>query len=147
MNDTEHETHLVDRPPTVDEYRRLIAAVGWKPRETAAIERGLAGSCFATCAEQGGVVIGMGRVIGDGGLHYYLSDVVVEPACQGRGIGTLIVERLNRWLESLPHDNTHVGVIAVAGSRAFYERLGFVAQSSEGPAMGRWVNEEAPKVR
>ena len=30
---------LVERRPTVDEYRRLIAAVGWKPRDPEAIAR------------------------------------------------------------------------------------------------------------
>ncbi|HTO12945.1 MAG TPA: hypothetical protein VMQ51_15330 [Candidatus Binatia bacterium] len=45
---------LVERRPTVDEYRRLIAAVG---------------SIFSVCAEAGGTAVGMGRVIGDSGLH------------------------------------------------------------------------------
>ena len=45
---------LVERRPTVDEYRRLIAAVGWKPRDPEAIGRALAASIFSFCAEAAG---------------------------------------------------------------------------------------------
>jgi hypothetical protein len=53
---------LVERRPTVAEYARLIAAVQWKPRDTEAIARALAGSIFAFCADADGRAIGMGRV-------------------------------------------------------------------------------------
>ena len=40
---------LVERRPTVDEYRGLIAAVGWKPRDPEAIARALDASVFSFC--------------------------------------------------------------------------------------------------
>lgn len=129
---------LVERRPTVDEYSRLIAAVGWKPRDAIAISSALAGSLFATCAELDGALVGMGRVIGDGGLHYYLTDIVVDPAHQRRGIGSRIVRSLNAFLESIPFKNTWVGVFAVEGTVDFYARHGYAAQ--RGPAMCRWLN-------
>ena len=105
---------LVERRPTVDEYRRLISAVGWKPRDTEAISRALASSQFAVCAETGREVVGMGRVIGDGGLHYDVTDIVVVPAFQRRGLGSRIVRR--------PHDvcrgrtvQEHVGRLVSRG--------------------------------
>jgi len=131
---------LVERRPTVDEYSRLIAAVGWKPREAAAISSALAGSLFSTCAEIDAVLVGMGRVIGDGGLHYYLTDIVVDPAHQRSGIGSRIVQSLNAFLESIPFKNTWVGVFAVEGTVDFYTRHGYAAQRPSGPAMCRWLN-------
>lgn len=68
---------LVERRPSVEEYRRLVAAVGWKARDVEAIAPALAGS----------------RVIGDGGLHDYLTDVVVGPAHQHRDGGRLLSSR------------------------------------------------------
>jgi hypothetical protein len=35
---------LVERRPTLEEYRRLISAVGWKARDAEAISRALDGS-------------------------------------------------------------------------------------------------------
>src|SRR3989442_6171965 len=79
---------LGERRPSVEEYCRLISAVGWKPRDAEAISRALAAPLFALCAETNGEVICMGRVIGGGGLHYYLTDVVVGSAHQHPGLGS-----------------------------------------------------------
>jgi GNAT superfamily N-acetyltransferase len=139
------DIRFIERVPTVDEYADLIRAVGWKPRDRAAIARALANSLYAVCAESSERIVGMGRVIGDGALHFYLSDVAVLPEHQRQGIGTEIVARLNRYLESVPYQNTLVGVITARGTRPFYERCGYRAQSAEAPAMYRWLNgDEAP---
>ena len=132
--------HLVERCPSVEEYSRLIAAVDWKPRDREAIARALARSLFAVCAEHEGAVIGMGRVIGDGGLHYYLTDVVVVPAHQHHGLGSRIVAALTTYVESVPFKNTWVGLFPVEGTAAFYARFGYKAQRPSGPAMFRWLN-------
>ena len=83
----------------------------------------------------------MGRVIGDGGLHYYLTDIVVHRAYQRRGIGSRIVSALNGYLEAIPFKNTWVGVFAVDGTVPSYTRLGYSAQRPTGPAMYRWLNK------
>ena len=136
------EWKLVERRPSVDEYSRLIAAGGWKPRDVQAICSALERSIFAICAEAevGGGIVGMGRVIGDGGLHYYVTDVVVEPAHQRRGVGSRIVGALTQFVESVPFKNTWVGVFAVDGTAEFYARFGYKAQRPTGPAMFRWLN-------
>src|SRR5437870_3557404 len=123
-----NDVTFIARAPTVDEYAFLIAAVGWKSREPEAIALALANSLYAICAQLENQVVGMGRVIGDRGLHYYLSDVVVLPEHQHKGIGTRVVERLNRYLDALPYRNTLVGVITGRGTREFYERCGYTAQ-------------------
>jgi GNAT superfamily N-acetyltransferase len=131
---------LVERRPTVSEYSRLIAAVGWKPRDASAVAAALDGSIFSVCAESDHELIGMGRVIGDGGLHYYLTDVVVDPSHQRRGVGSRIVRALTTFVEGVPFENTWVGVFAVEGTAGFYARFGYKAQQPTGPAMYRWLN-------
>jgi len=131
---------LVERRPTVDEYRRLIAAVGWKPRDPEAIARALAGSIFSFCAQAGGTLVGMGRVSGDGGLHDYLTDIVVDPAHQRRGLGSRIVRARTERVEQVPFANTWVGLFPVEGTAEFYARFGYEAQRPTGPAMYRWLN-------
>ena len=133
---------FIERVPTVEEYAALIASVGWKKREPEAISLALGNSLYAVCAQFENQLVGMGRVIGDGGLHYYLSDVVVLPSHQHKGIGTRVVDMLNRYLDTLPYRNTLVGIIAVKGTREFYERCGYTSQKSHAPAMYRWVNRE-----
>ena len=121
----------------MDEYRRLISSVGWKPRDTQAISRALASSLFAVCAQTGGEIVGMGRVIGDGGLHYYVTDVAVVPAHQCQGLGSRIVAALTKYVEGVPFKNTWVGLFPVEGTADFYARFGYKAQRPSGPAMFR----------
>lgn len=131
---------IVERVPRIAEYCDLIDAVGFRRRDPIAVEVALRNSYFAVCAEADGRIVGCGRVIGDGGLHYYLTDVVVHPAYQRRGIGTRIVEALTRFTESVPYINTVVGVLPTAGTEGFYGRHGYRAQGPDAPAMLRWLN-------
>src|SRR2546430_7411432 len=93
---------LVERRPSVEEYCRLISAVGWKPRDVEAVSRALGASIFAICAETNGGVIGMGRVIGDGGPHYYLKEVGGATAPQQPGISSAISSAPTKQSESIP---------------------------------------------
>ena len=129
---------IVERLPTAAEYLAVIAAVGWRPRERRAVEIALRNSLYGVCAEREGRIIGCGRVIGDGGLHFYLTDVMVVPAHQRRGVGTKIVAALTRYSESVPYRNTLVAVLPTPGLVSFYAAHGYKAQDS--PVMQRWVN-------
>jgi GNAT superfamily N-acetyltransferase len=131
---------IVERIPTVEEYLYLIAAVGWRPRERRAVELALHHSLYAVCAETGDHTVGCGRVIGDGGLHLYLADVVVVPEYQRCGIGTRIVAALTHFVDTFPYHNTIVGIIPTPGLQRFYERHGYKAQPSDSPALYKWVN-------
>jgi GNAT superfamily N-acetyltransferase len=133
---------IIERLPTLEEYVRLIAAVGFRPRRREAIALALQHSWFSVCAESAGEAIGMGRVIGDGGLHLYLTDVVVHPAHQRRGVGTAIVAALTAWVDAAPFPNTVVGLLPTPGLVHFYQRHGYKPQPSDSPAMLKWVNSQ-----
>jgi GNAT superfamily N-acetyltransferase len=138
---------IVERSLTATEYLSLIASVGWRPRERRAVEVALANSLYAVCAEVDGRAVGCGRVIGDGGLHLYLTDVIVTPAFQRRGIGNRLVAALARYVESVPYANTLVAVLPTPGLVDFYARHGFEPQSPRSPVMQRWVNEAPSDAR
>lgn len=133
---------LVERNPTVAEYAMLIAAVGWRQREARAIELAMQHSLFSVCAESNGAIVGCGRVIGDGGLHFYLTDVIVIPSHQRRGIGTAIVSALTRYVESIPFRNSLVAILPTPGLVTFYARQGYKALGAESPIMQRWLNRD-----
>jgi hypothetical protein len=75
---------IVERVPSVTEYCDLIQSVGFRRRDSKAVEIALKNSYFAVCAKVGSRIVGCGRIIGDGGLHLYLTDVVVHPEYQRR---------------------------------------------------------------
>lgn len=133
---------LVERNPTVAEYAMLIAAVGWRQREARAIELAMQRSLFSVCAESNSAIVGCGRVIGDGGLHFYLTDVIVIPSHQRRGIGTAIVSALTRYVESMPFRNSLVAILPTPGLVTFYARHGYKALGADSPIMQRWLNRD-----
>ena len=132
---------LIEKLPSVADYLRMIESVGFKRRDPEAVERALARSDHGICAVVDGEVVGFARITGDGGLHYYITDVIVHRDYQRRGIGTAIVARLMEYFDGIPYENTVIGVFPVKGLADFYARHGFVAQKAHSPAMLKWINE------
>ena len=88
----EDEYQVVERIPTVEEYLALREAVGWGRLDEQVTARGLTHALFTVCLVHEGNVIGCGRVIGDEGLYFYLQDIIVLPAFQGKGLGKRLME-------------------------------------------------------
>ena len=110
---------------------RLLRFTYWadmRPVET--IERSLRNSaCFGIYTEEGGRLAGFARVISDYATTYYLCDVVIDPACRGRGLGTALVAHI----VSLPEYAGLRGFLVTRDAHGLYEKFGF--RSAEGTAM------------
>lgn len=117
---------LVDRTPSPEEYRTLCTAVGWgEVIDFAAAPASLAGSLFGVVALEEGRVVGMGRLVGDGAIYFYVQDMAVDPAYQRRGIGTAILARLVEHATAAATNEAFVGLFAAAGSEQLYRAHGF----------------------
>ncbi len=79
---------------------------------------------IAVCNDE---VIGMGRLVGDGVMYWYLQEIIVLPEFQGKGIGTRIVDRLLEYIKDNTPPGTFVsiGLTAATGKDTFYEKFGF----------------------
>ncbi|KGJ93365.1 hypothetical protein [Thalassotalea sp. ND16A] len=64
---------------TVAEFSELRAKIGWAETEFAMAKNSLANSLFHVVIRDQFKLIGMGRVIGDGSMYFYVQDVVVDP--------------------------------------------------------------------
>ena len=111
--------------PAVDEYCALRASAGLSPRTTAAARQGLPGTLFGVCIRDGDQLIGMGRVIGDGGLNYEIVDMAVRPDYQRQGHGYRIMEALMRFIRENASESAYVCLLADDGAPALYKKFGF----------------------
>ncbi|HMO57404.1 MAG TPA: GNAT family N-acetyltransferase [Roseiflexaceae bacterium] len=117
---------LIDRLPTIDEYRTLCTAVGWGDIVNfAAAPTSLANSPFGVVVIHNGATIGMGRVVGDGAMYFYVQDVVVLPQHQHRRLGHRIVDRLLERIEEHTTPPVFVGLFATDHAMQLYQRFGF----------------------
>lgn len=123
MPDTGYQ--VIARTPSVETYARLRAIAGLSPRSREGMEKGLPNSLFAVLVLHRDRPVGMGRIIGDGGTAYQITDIAVDPAHQGKGLGKAIMGELMAWLErEAPHD-AYVSLIADGDARHLYAKFGF----------------------
>jgi len=116
---------LVERLPTVAEYRDLRRLSGLSEKSPEAAERGLPATLFAVVIEADGGAVGMGRVIGDGGTAYQVVDIAVLPPHQGQGLGKRIVAALVDWLHATAPKSAYVSLIADGPAKDLYSQYGF----------------------
>lgn len=126
-----------ERPLQPAEYQALRRAVGWPAVDPEAVRIGLARDLYTVVAERGGATIGCGRIVGDGGIYFYLQDVIVVPEFQGQRIGEALMARLMAYLAAHARENSFVGLMAAAGVEAFYEKYGFTRRPDNRPGMYR----------
>lgn len=135
------QTTVVYRTPTIEEYQKLRATTGWSSLPDEAVDVALTNSLFAVCAMQGHSIIGTGRIVGDGGLYFYIQDVIVLPEYQKMGIGGQIMQALESWLaENAPH-NAFIGLMAAVGVKRFYRIFGYEERSQEKPGMFKIIQK------
>lgn len=134
---------LVDNALQAEVFVRLRAEVGFAEKPLEQARRALENGLFNVSALSDGTVVGMGRLVGDGAMYWYLQDILVQPDYQGKGIGKSIVNRLLDYVRhtAIPGTRVTVGLTAAKGKESFYERLGFVQKPTEtsGAGMERWL--------
>ena len=130
---------LVERIPTVEEFCDLRRLNGLTPKTAEAAAKGLPNSVFAVVIEHEGRAIGMGRVIGDGGTAYQLTDIAVMGAYRGKGLGKRIVAALVGWLEANAPKSAYVSLIADGPAKELYAQFGFEETAPVSVGMARWI--------
>lgn len=115
---------------------RLLRTTYWAGnRPEATIERAMAHSdCFGIRLEGSEGLAAFARVITDYATNYYLCDVVVDPACRGRGLGKALVSHI----VSHPTLAGLRGFLITRDAHGLYRPFGF-------EVVNDWVMVRAPK--
>jgi len=122
----------LEESPKVQEYNQLRDHVGWGAYTDAnAASYGLEHSLFHVTVRDGDELIGMGRVIGDGAITFYIQDVVVHEDYRGQGIGKAIMDRIMTYIARTATEYAVVGLFSAKGKEAFYERFDFIPRPNE----------------
>jgi ribosomal protein S18 acetylase RimI-like enzyme len=109
-----------------DRVLLLFVKINWKHRLVNEIEKAFRISTHTIFIYRNDLVIGFGRVVGDGRYYAMLADIVVDPDFQKQGIGKHIVMSLNSLL-----NNYHfVNLSAAPGADHFYKSMGWKKQTT-----------------
>lgn len=114
---------LIQETPPPEDYVRVRVSAGLSGRTIEAATIGLKNSLYAVHVKYNDEIIGIGRVIGDGGCFFEIVDVAVLPEHQKKGIGKMIMNSLMDWLKNNAPKSAYVSLIA--DQPAFYPQFGF----------------------
>lgn len=120
------EIVLIETFPGVDDYRRLRSVAGLSPKSAVAAATGLANTLYGVSLKLGDEIVGMGRIIGDGGCFFVVVDIAVQPEYQRRGLGKRIMTALDAWLRIHAPVSSNVSLFADGDARHLYAQYGFV---------------------
>jgi len=123
------------RSPTVTEYTSLRDLVGWWETDENITDIALKNSLFSVVAIKHEAVIGYGRIIGDGGLYFYIQDLIVHPEFQNKGLGKSLMKELMDYIKANAKSGAFVGLMAAKGLEKYYEPFGFKARDEDAPGM------------
>lgn len=103
------------------------------------MEQALAHTWAAFTASIAGAPVGMVRLLGDGGMSFYLKDFAVLPACQGQGVGRALLHAAQEAiLSGIPQGwAVSLELISTPTAVDFYRRQGFEERPCawDGPGM------------
>jgi N-acetylglutamate synthase-like GNAT family acetyltransferase len=122
-------------PPTAKEFVNLRAAVGMRERKISSAEKGIPNSVFWIILRHQGNLIGMGRVVGDGGTVVQITDIAVDPEYQRKGYGSFIFDRIQEFILAEIPDDAFVCLFAEKEMAPFYKNRGFEFSQEKWPGM------------
>ena len=123
----------------VEEYQTLRKTTGWDMLEDKVVSASLENDLFSLCVYDHEKLIGMGRVVGDGFIYFYIQDIVVTPEYKGRGVGKLIMENVEEYLSKTANNNSFIGLMAAEGVKEFYYKFGYKERPDSRPGMFKVV--------
>jgi ribosomal protein S18 acetylase RimI-like enzyme len=107
------------------EVNAAYAWVEWPKRDAWRIEAASRSSTWFAARDGTGALVGICRLLDDGGLHASLWDVIVRPDRQRHGIGRELVRMaLDRAAE-----RRLVVLVSTPAALPFFEALGFTGES------------------
>ena len=112
--------------PDAETFLSLRAGAGMSPRSKEGAGMGLGQELFSVLLrlEESDDIVGMGRVIGDGGTIFVICDMLVIEEFQRNGGGTIIMDSLMEYLLREAPPDSYINLMADVDG--FYEKWGFV---------------------
>ena len=111
--------------PSPEDYVSLRLRSGMGNKDLTRSKRALENSLFAVSIYDGEKLIGFGRIVGDEGITYVVSDVMVDEAYWRRGLADQIMKTMDHYLEENTFDDSYICLIANYPADKLYSKYKF----------------------
>lgn len=124
-------------------FLRLYTSVGWEPPGIDQVRTALANTAATFTVCDNDTPVGMARLIGDGGMSFYIKDLAVVPEYQSRGAGALLLNAIEQYIREHIARDWAVSLELISSKEAvgFYQKHGFEERpcSWDGPGMFKMI--------
>ncbi|HEY4079801.1 MAG TPA: GNAT family N-acetyltransferase [Burkholderiaceae bacterium] len=117
-------------------FKSLYDTTGWAggaEHPVSRYEAALSGSWACCSAYADDRLVGFGRVISDGVLHAFITEMIIAPDFQQQGIGRAILDALVQ--RCLARGVTDIQLFCAEGKEGFYRQGGFAPRLPTRPGM------------
>ena len=111
--------------PSADDYVSLRLRSGMGNKDLKRSEIALKNSLFIVALYDEEKLIGFGRVVGDGGITYVVSDIMVDKDYQRRGLAEQIMKAIDGYFEENTHEDSYICLIANHPADILYNKHKF----------------------
>ena len=120
------------------DFIELFESAGWGRPDRKLVETSLKNSFATFEVRDGKKVIAMARLIGDGGMAFFLKDIIVLPEYQGKGVGKGLLTHIEDYIRSQLKDGwwSYLQLMSAKNKEGFYLKCGYKAHPHENSGAG-----------
>ncbi len=133
--------------PSAEDYVSLRLRSGMGNKDLKRSEVALKNSLFIVALYDEEKLIGFGRVVGDGGITYVVSDIMVDKDYQRRGLAEQIMKAIDGYFEENTYEDSYICLIANHPADILYNKHKFEYLPENKNGMLRNQNNDNKKIK
>ncbi|MFT4104136.1 MAG: GNAT family N-acetyltransferase [Lacrimispora sp.] len=111
--------------PMAQDYVNLRLRSGMGNKDIKRSQIALGNSLFTVSLYDEKRLVGFGRVVGDGGITYVVSDIMVDEEYRRKGFAERIMGEIDNYFEENTHEDSYICLIANCPADKLYYKHGF----------------------
>lgn len=134
--------YYAEQIPDIESFVTLYNSTGWNingEKNKEQLSKAINNSWYFISAYFDDKLVGTGRIISDGSLHAFITEMIVSPDFHRKGIGKEILSRL--VYKALNHGINDIQLFCAQGKEEFYLKNGFEKRMGDAPGMQYKVGE------
>lgn len=124
----------------------LFKLAGWGTPNADMAETSIKNSYATFEVLDGERTIAMARLLGDGGMAFFLKDLIVHPDYQGQGVGKILLSHIEEYIKEQlkPGWDARFQLMSAKGKDGFYKKMGYTEHPHEygGPGFTKMLKKD-----